>query len=225
MRVHVRGGDEAWLHLACIILTAVPSNFTHNKRFCSCFTSTSLFYQWKWNETSHLTLRSETLFSASQCCCVWNSITAIELVSHLVCLSLQKLLAGKYFNGLKSSDVLCVFVQPRTCTWTLTGSCQLGTGCWSRAITPRSRSSRSPGSWSRSGRLLLQRWMSAAHCWRCLPASTRKQIRYKHKNPPAFTRKAEAPLTHICTESCHNVWSFKIIRTKACPVYVIFLHV
>lgn len=33
----------------------------------------------------------------------------ITLVSHLVSLRLQKLLAVKYFNGLKSSDALNVF--------------------------------------------------------------------------------------------------------------------
>lgn len=65
----------------------------------------------------------------------------------------------------------------RTCTWTSIASCQWVTGCWSRVTTPRSRSSRSQASWSKSGRPSPRRWTSAARCWRCRPASTRSVTR------------------------------------------------
>lgn len=64
------------------------------------------------------------------------------------------------------------------CMWTSIELCQWETGCWSRATMRHSKSSRSQASWSRSGRPLLQLWMNAAPCWKCLPASTRKLTRY-----------------------------------------------
>lgn len=100
-------------------------------------------------------------------------------------------------------------ISPRTCMWTLIGSCQSGTGFWSQVTTPRSRSSRSPDSWSRSGRLSLQHWMNAAPCWRCRPASTRN-----------VTRWAENKLTIPCV--CMAVFEVdysKITRRNLIKTY------
>lgn len=150
------------------------------------------------------------LFSAPQCCCVWNTVPGIELVSHLVSLCSQKLLAVKYFNGLKSSDILSVF-------------CFVFFFCLTQNVYVNINRIMSVGNrLLESGHYASQQIQQISgqleQEWKAFAAALderstllemsasfhQKADQVQAQKSTGFYRKIEAPLTHICTESCRN---------------------
>lgn len=151
--------------------------------------------------------------TAPQCCCVWNLITGIELVSHLVSFRLEKLLAVKYryFNGLKPSEVLSVF-----CFCFFSSLTQNVYVNINRIMSVGNRLLESGHYASQqiqqiSGQL-EQEWKAFAAALdersTLLEMSAsfhQKADQVQAEKSTSIYRKVEAPLPHICTDSCHNV--------------------
>lgn len=133
------------------------------------------------NQSSHQSFycqrRSQAVTSIAPHPSIQHSSTLFSPLNLIFSLSLWLLLFSSLFLTQYQLLNLHLLSSSRMCTWTSTASCQWATGCWSRVTMPRNRSNRSQVSWRRSGRHLLQRWMSAAHCWRCQPVFTRNVTR------------------------------------------------